>query len=237
MKKQKLLLLPGLDGTDVFLRPLMEALQPKLETIVVSFPNSRLNDYESLLEFVGQTTENLTEIYVLGSSFSGPLAVKLAAANPERVKGLILSATFVTSPRPRLSHFRFAMRTPVLAALRLIRRLPVWLGHAPSDPLRMTKAETWTRVTPTALAVRTRALLAVDVRSELRRCQQPLLCMTFDDDNVVSLQSSEEILREAPHARRAKLPGKHFTHYHNPVPVAQAILSFIAENEDSAGKD
>jgi len=35
-----LVLLPGLDGTDVFLRPLVAALSPTIRSIVVTYPAS-----------------------------------------------------------------------------------------------------------------------------------------------------------------------------------------------------
>ncbi|MBL6765833.1 MAG: alpha/beta hydrolase [Verrucomicrobiae bacterium] len=224
-----LLLLPGMDGTDVFFRPLIEALPPSVRTIVVSLPTTGGSGYADLLDYVRQKVAQLSDFYVLGSSFSGPLAVLLAASEPERVRGIILSATFITSPRPRLSQFRFLMRGPVVGTTRFLRRLPIWFGRSKQDPFRIAKAETWTRVSSGTLAARIRILLAVDVRSELNRCRQPTLCVTFDDDEAVPREKAQEILREAQNAKSVNLSGPHLAMVLNPTPLAQEIEKFINE--------
>lgn len=225
-----LLLLPGMDGTDVFFRPLLEKLPPSVRPIVVTLPSTRCNGYADLLEHVREVISDLPEFYVLGSSFSGPLAVMLAASEPERVRGIILSATFVTSPRPRMSRFRFLMRGPVIGTTRFLRRLPIWLGRAKQDPFRIAKAETWTRVTSKTLASRIRTLLAVDVRRELNQCLQPTLCVTFDDDDAVPPEKAKEIVREARNARRVELPGPHLAMVLDPEPLAREIEKFVASS-------
>ena len=90
-----LVLLPGLDGTDVFLRPLVAALTPR------------------------------------------PVAIMLAAEEPERVKGVILAATFVRAPRQPILCLSFTRdlvvpRRNVEAILReapAARRAAVAGGH------------------------------------------------------------------------------------------------------------
>src|SRR5262249_11767487 len=134
------------------------------------------------------------EFYVLGSSFSGPLAVMLAAEEPQKVRGIILSATFVRSPRDKLKRFKFAAVGAVIWVVRATRRIPVWILRGRKDPLRRAKAETWSRVSARCLAARARAILDVDVRDTLRTCVQPVLCIAFENDRAVPRRSAEEIL-------------------------------------------
>jgi pimeloyl-ACP methyl ester carboxylesterase len=47
-----LVLLPGLDGTGIFLQPLLEALPANVRPLVVSYPVSGSNRYVDLLTFV-----------------------------------------------------------------------------------------------------------------------------------------------------------------------------------------
>jgi hypothetical protein len=77
-----LVLLPGLDGTDVFLRPLVAAFAPTIRPIVVTYPASGAEKYGDAFDVVRRATEGLSEFYALGLSFSGPLAVMLAAEDP-----------------------------------------------------------------------------------------------------------------------------------------------------------
>lgn len=222
-----------MDGTDVFFRPLIEALPPSVRTIVVTLPATGGGGYADLLDYVRQKVAQLSDFYVLGSSFSGPLAVMLAASEPERIRGIILSATFVTSPRPRLSRFRFLMCAPIVGTIRFLRRLPIWLGKSPEDPIRKAKAETWTRVSSFTLATRIRALLAVDARVELRECRQPILCVIFDDDEAVPQEKATEITCEASHVKRVTLRGPHLAMVRNPAPLAREVSNFITVIESN----
>src|SRR6185295_4076803 len=90
-----LVLLPGLDGTEVFLRPLAAALSRTIRPVVVTYPTVGAEEYRDVLQIVRGATKGFSSFYVLGLSFSGPLAVMLATAEPKRVKGVILAATFV----------------------------------------------------------------------------------------------------------------------------------------------
>src|SRR5262249_56949092 len=140
-----LVLLPGLDGTDVFFRPLLAVLPQAVRPVVVCLPTSGSNTYTDLLAFVRHALAELAECYVLGWSFSGPLALMLAVAEPTKVRGVILSATFVRPPQPKLAWVRFAATTPVIWAFRASRRVPGWLGRAPGDQIQQAMAETWAR--------------------------------------------------------------------------------------------
>jgi len=222
-----LVLLPGLDGTDVFFRPLLALLPRSIRAQAIVFPTPNIGGYDELFQFVREATAGISEFHVFGSSFSGPLAIRLAAAEPERVRGVILCATFVRPPKESLPRYRFAMVPPVVWTVRALRRLPVWLRRR-DDPLRMAKAETWARVSAQALAGRARAILGVDVRAALRGCPQPVLCLTFEDDRVVPFHNAEEIRQLHPDTTLVKLPGGHFGMFTHPGPVVERLIPFMA---------
>ena len=223
-----LVLLPGLDGTDVFLRPLVAALSPTIRSVVVAYPVSGADEYDDVLEIVRRSTAELSEFYVFGLSFSGPLAVMLAAEEPNRVKGIVLAATFIRMPRPALKWLRFACTGPMLWMWRVCRRLPMWAFRPRHDPVRADKAETLRRVPSRCLARRVRAVMDIDVSSTLRRCKQPILCISFRDDRVVPYKNVEDILREAPSATHATVAGGHFTGYTNSESLAAEVEQFLA---------
>lgn len=221
-------LLPGLDGTETFLRPLIEALAPSCETITVCYPEAGASDYSEALQFVRSATAGLKEFVVLGLSFSGPLAVLLAFEEPTRVKGLILVGTFLRAPRPGLAWLGFLSRGPVVALLRLLHRIPEWILKPADDRLRRAKAETWARVSSQCMAARIRAVLRVDVREPFRKCRQPVLSIAFDDDRVVPRANAEEIRREAPSATTVTIQGGHFSGCMNGRAVADEVVRFLA---------
>ena len=120
-----LVLLPGLDGTEVFFKPLLAALPKWIKPVVVTYPTSGANHYSDLLTVVQAAVEDSKEFYVLGWSFSGPLALMLAAKERSKVRGVILCASFIRPPLPGLSWLRFAITSPVVHCVRLMRRTTV----------------------------------------------------------------------------------------------------------------
>ena len=78
---------------------------------MIDYPSKGSNQYADLLEIVRGAVADMPAFYVLASSFSGSLAIKLARAEPEKVRGVILSASFLRSPQLRLARFRFAARS------------------------------------------------------------------------------------------------------------------------------
>ena len=76
-----LILLPGLDGTGDFFQPLLDEIAGKIPTTVVRYPIDGGYDYDSCLEIVQAMLPADEKYVLLGESFSGPLAVTLAALN------------------------------------------------------------------------------------------------------------------------------------------------------------
>lgn len=226
-----LVLLPGLDGTDVFFRPLLAALPQWVHSQVVCFPPAGANEYAELLPIVREAVSEVPRFYILGSSFAGPLALMLAAAEPDKVRGVILSVSFVRAPRPMYARLKFAAVTPVVWMIRACRRLPVWLSRGPDDQLRRDKSETWRRVSARMVAARIRALLNVDARDLLRDCPHPLLCIAGRDDGIVPQLNVEEIARVRPSVHVRIIEGRHFAPYTDPTAAAEAIVEFMARRE------
>ncbi|HYL26125.1 MAG TPA: alpha/beta fold hydrolase [Burkholderiales bacterium] len=226
-----LVLLPGLDGTDVFFGPLLAALPSCVDPRVITYPQSGGAAYVDLLALVRATLAGLPQCYVVGWSFSGPLALMLAAAEPAKVRGVILAASFVRPPSPLLSLLRFALVGPPVWLWRAARRLPLWLLRPPSDAMRCAKSKTWKCVSASVVAARLRAIAAVDARSLLQACRQPLLYLASSRDGIVPRRNAEEVLRLRPSARLVAIEGPHLALFTNPQAAAAAIAQFVADSE------
>ena len=226
-----LVLLPGLDGTDVFFRPLLASLPEWVRPHVVCFPPTGASEYADLLTIVREAVSEIPSFYVLGSSFSGPLALMLAAADPPKVRGVILVATFVTPPRRIYAQLRFTAVTPTIWMIRACRRIPVWFFRGPNDQLRLDKAETWRRVSAGIIAARIRALLNVDARRLLNDCPAPVLCIAGIQDGIVPRRNVEEIVAVRPSVSVRMIKGRHFAMYTNPTAAAEAITEFMDNKE------
>ena len=229
MRPTHLLLLPGMDGTEVFFRPLLRALPAWITPRVVTYPREGRNDYATLFEPVRAAAAELDGCFVLGWSFSGPLALELAVREPQKVRGVVLAATFVRAPLRRLGWFRFALSGPLVWLLRAARQLPLYLSRAAPSQWKRDKRETWRRVSAWTLAKRALAILGVDARALLRRCPSPLLYVAGTRDTVVPRHNVEEIVREFPATRVVDLEGEHLALYSNPEAAARLITSWIEE--------
>ena len=117
-----LVLLPGLDGTGLLFGPLVAALPAGLRAAVVRYPVDRSMGYAELAASAAEQLPQGERFVLVGESFGGPLAMILAAGRPAGLVGLVLCATFVTSPRPLLG--------------RLVRPFVARPGRVPSaDPV------------------------------------------------------------------------------------------------------
>ncbi len=226
----RLILFPGMDGTDVLLGPLRRNLGSACESEVVSYPQRGATSYEDLLPIALRTVDAVptgVDVALLGWSFGGPLAMRVAALRNERVSHLVLASTFVRPPLPWLRRARPLLVGPVVGGVRFLRRLPLWMSRPPSDPLRRDKAVLWQTVPANALARRARAVATVDASDALSRCRQRVLCLASQSDPVTPQRCVDEILRIAHDAELVTLRGGHFALYSDAAAAAAAITRFL----------
>lgn len=226
-----LVLLPGLDGTEIFFGPLLAALPTWIKPVVITYPTSGENDYSNLFAIVQAAVDGSEDFYVLGWSFSGPLALMLAAKKPTNVRGVILCASFIRPPLRGLSWLRFAIRPPVMHLVRLTRRTIMHLSSYSTDKFRRDKSATWPRVPSGILAARARGILALDARNCLRACPRPILYLAGSRDRVVPHWNAEEVARELPSTKVVMIEGPHLALYTNPTAAVQAIVGFMNDTE------
>jgi len=227
VRRTTLVLLPGLDGTEIFFGPLLSHLPPWVDPVVVTYPAGGTNGYDDLAPIVHQAVGKLQEFAILGWSFGGPLAVRVAAEMPARVSGVVLCASFVTPPHPALIPLRFAMTTPVIAAVRAVRRMRFLVPGWATTELRAAKGKTWRRVNSRVLAKRARAAMGVDARQLLAACRARIMYLASTRDEVIPRTSLEEILVHAPHTQVAEIEGPHLALFTNPVQAAARIAGFL----------
>ena len=181
-----LVLLPGMDGTGVFFRDFVTALEPRFKPIVAVYPNDPALGYAEL-ETVARTYLPHDEPYlILGESFSGPIAISIAASNPPGLRGLILCVTFVRNPHPLLP-----MVTAILKPFPA-GRLPGFILHRnlfgkfDSPNLRGKLHEVGALVSAKTLKARLEAISRIDISEKLRRVKVPTLDLRAKQDRVVS---------------------------------------------------
>ena len=167
MEKPHLLLLPGLHGTGNLFEPLVDTLGDTVEVQTVEYPLDESLGYEPLLEIVTSSISKEKPYFVLGESFSGPLAVMAAAKTPENLLGVILVGSFVTSPVPRwLVRIKSLLRSRIveLRPRRLI--IDRLLGSNCPENTRSWVHKVMPRLEKDVLLARVEAVLDVNVKED-----------------------------------------------------------------------
>ena len=223
-----LVLLPGLDGTGELFRPLLAELPGWIHPVVVSYPRERQLGYAELLPLAARSLPTDAPFVILGESFSGPLAVMLAAGKPAGLKGVILCASFVKKPFRTLPAWLGVLCIgPVFRlwpALLRLRSLPIRGELRGLLPLALAAIRS---VRPEVVAARVRALMKVDVRAQLQAMPVPLLYLQALRDPLIRKHNAEEITRIRPDARLARIDTRHFLLQLEPKLAAAEIASFL----------
>jgi pimeloyl-ACP methyl ester carboxylesterase len=168
------LLLPGMDGTGTLFEPLARALAPDVIPAIASYPRDRCLEYRKLRSLVALPDGPFA---IVAESFSGPLAIRIAAERPAHLRALVLVATFARFPwtdalrplRPLLGAYLF--RAPRFARMLGIRAALVGLD-APADLVRRVDAAIDRVVGPWALR-------------HLRRCRPDARLVEIDGPHLV----------------------------------------------------
>lgn len=222
-----LVLLPGLDDSGDFFDALRRQLPPQWRTHVVPYPGDQALGYRELSRLVQAALPGEGPIVLLAESFSGPVAIQVAAARPPGLVGVVLCATFARNPRPMLKPLQGLLRwAPVRAApMGLLSR---WLlGPDANGAWAERIRQAMNKCSATVLRARAREALLVDVRKQLADIQVPVLYLQAVRDSVVPDAALADMQRVLPGIRVARIEGPHFLLQARPGTCAERIVVFV----------
>lgn len=222
-----LVLLPGMDGTGHLFTPLLQALSPAIAPQVVAYPTHQCLGYRELAAHVEAVLPADGDYVLLGESFSGPVAIALAAGGCARLRGLILACSFASTPRPALASLRPLARLLPSPRLALAPLCVALMGWDATPALRASLAAALTAVDPKVLRHRAAAALAVDVTPDLARVACPVLYLQALGDRVIPARCATQVQRACPHAEVERLPGPHFLLQTRAAQAAARIEYFV----------
>jgi pimeloyl-[acyl-carrier protein] methyl ester esterase len=221
----EIVLLPGMDGTGEMFEPLVEVIKkalPKSKIRIVRYPTNIPLGYAELVEFAAAQLPG-SPCILIGESFSGPIALELAAKYPNQILRVVLSTSFVCNPLPSL-----AMLAPMLDFLP-ISYAPSWFmeqqlfNHYATPALKAALDRALKSVQPDVMRARLRAIFRVDARDVLSRLQQPILALYADADQIVPERCAREIKAAQPNAKIVTLTGPHCLLQTMPDPAWRVI--------------
>lgn len=227
----KLVLLPGLDGTGRLFGPFRRVLPPHLSSVIISYPTDQKLSYPELVQFASERLPSDEDFVLLAESFSGPVAIEIAAKQAENLKALILSATFVSSPTqvPQIMSFflcgpAFVLGPPQFVISRYL------LGEGPSLDLVASFRQTMRSVRPDVLACRMRSVVNVDVRRAFEACRLPILYLHAKRDRLVKARSLAQMKKIRPEMTIVEIDGPHLLLQREPAKCVAAIADYLSSN-------
>jgi len=224
-----LVLLPGMDGTGELFEPFIAAIAGEFNVKVVRYPTDKPWGYAELEAFARVALPTEGPFVLVGESFSGPIAIALAASAPHQLKGLVLCCTFVRNPRPLFAGLRSLIGfVPVgLAPVGVLSHL--LLGRFSTAALRATLAKSLAQASPSALRARLMAVLRIDVSAKFAAVTVPTLYLRASSDRLVPPSASALVSQLSPNTRIVELDAPHFLLQAAPLEAAYAVRAFVHE--------
>ena len=221
--RPEIVLLPGLDGTGDLFDRLVAQLSPELQTTVVRYPQDPSLGYAGYAEIVRDVIGS-RRVFLLGESFSGPVAIRVAAQLGRQVKGLVLAATFVKRPWPGFLIRRAAQVDPRSTPPNI--RDAILMGPY-GDPQLVEKIEEIIRTLSRRVrAARLRAVADVDVRADFAALACPVLVLHGRGDWLVRKTPIQRAVSQKGRARMVVIPGAHMLLQTRSAEAAAEILHF-----------
>jgi pimeloyl-[acyl-carrier protein] methyl ester esterase len=223
-----LVLLPGLDGSGTLFRPLLRELPASWQTVVITYPMDPGANHDVLTCLASQALPADGHLVLLGESFSGPIAIRLAASLGSRLKALVLCCSFARNPRPGLSRFGGLIDwLPSPGALPSRLATLALLGrHAPSES-RLLLATALASMPAEVLRSRLRMVMTVDATRQLAAVRAPVLYLQACQDRIVPPAAAMDVQRFLPAIVVTQLAGPHGLLQADPAASAAAMTSFL----------
>jgi pimeloyl-[acyl-carrier protein] methyl ester esterase len=223
----ELVVLPGLDGTATLLSEFKSASMASFSSVTtVSYPPDKALNYAELELIARSALPKDKPFVLLGESFSGPIALSIAANPPPGLVGLVLSATFANNPVALLKPFASLTRFAPIRAFPVSVLSWFLLGSWVTPELKAALQEALYSVAPSVLRTRAAESLRADVTSSLSSISVPVLYLRAAHDRLILPGSGDRILLAIPHAKHINIPGPHLLLQAAPVLCAKAVSDF-----------
>jgi pimeloyl-ACP methyl ester carboxylesterase len=221
------MLLPGLDGTGTLFAPFITALGPEFHVQVVCYPGSVALDYAALQALACAAVPTEGDYVILGESFSGPIALALAALGDTRCRGLVLCCSFVRNPLPALLFLKPLVQRLPFAFFPLRAASIFLLGHFTTAVLRRMVAQALSQVSPQVIRDRLHSVLSIDVTASCEKLGIPILYLRAKHDHIVPRSASQLVVQLCPTAELVEMDAPHFLLQTLPAKAAEVVRSFV----------
>jgi pimeloyl-ACP methyl ester carboxylesterase len=177
---------------------------------------------------------------ICGVSFGGFIALRYAAARPDRVSALVLASAPGPGFRPNAQQSRwlsrpwlsapaFVLSSPFRMWPEIRAAIPAWRGRA-GFLLRQGLRCAGAPIVPSLMSARMRSAIAIDFQARHDAVAAPTLVVTGDEglDRVVPVGSTRAYAALIPHAEYRMIPGTgHMAVLTQPARFADIVSGFV----------
>ena len=225
----KIVLLPGLDGTGRLFASFIDSIPSGYSTLGLAYPPAECRSYNELSHHVAEVLPRDEPYVIVAESFSGPIAIRLAANAPPNLLAIVLCASFIQAPCGAMiralirctGRWLFAMRPPRWTVRFLLA------GADASEALVSAIVEAISSAAPSVLSHRLGLAMAVDDRQSLAASTVPILYLRATRDRLVGFRSGEQIRRCRADVAVVSIDGPHLLLQRRPAEAMNEIDSWL----------
>jgi pimeloyl-[acyl-carrier protein] methyl ester esterase len=226
VSRLRIVLLPGMDGTADLREDLMTQLSRMRPVELIRYPEHQRLGYAGLTALVRPQLP-AGRFVILGESFSGPIAIEIAATVP-RVAGLVLASSFARRPVPAFLAPLAGRADPRWMPRRLIDG--ILFGGTGTPDQRARLHSVLSRLAADVLMLRAAEACRVDKRAQLAAVTCPVMGLHGTRDRLLPSRCFKEILHLQPNARVHHLEAAHMLLCTHAEAAARLIDGFCEED-------
>lgn len=225
----RIALLPGLHGTADLFDPFLAHAPPCESMRIITYPPDRCLGWPALHEHIAAELHAERNLVLIAESFGGPLALRFAVDHPECVRAVVLCASFVRPPVPRMLCF---LATPLIMSFFPIPAvgIRVFLSgmRAEAGLVRQVRGAIAAN-SPRVLAHRVRLAAWTDARDALRKCRAPILYLAAKRDRLIGARGLRRVQKIRPSVQMHLMDTPHLLLQSRPKEAWQPIQRFLNE--------
>jgi 3-oxoadipate enol-lactonase len=242
-----LVLIPGIQGRWEYMRRTVDALSNDFQVLTYSLQGRTMEEYTAQVSRA-LDEHRLDRAVICGVSFGALVALRFAAASPQRTLALVMASPpgpgWHLRPRHRM-YTRlpwifgplFLVETPFRLRAEMSVALPDWRDRWDFNQ-RALRTFMSAPVSPAAMAARARLIEGLDTRADCARISAPTLVITGERhlDHVVPAEGSSEYVQLIAGSRKAVLERTgHAGTMTRPADFARIVREFVGAPERTHG--
>jgi pimeloyl-[acyl-carrier protein] methyl ester esterase len=223
--RRNLLLLPGLDGTGLLFARLQHELGSDVHTETISYPNDPIVSLDGLAALVEHRIGDRAATLV-AESFSGPIALRIAARRRVQVERLVLVASFAAFGYPMIKFMAHWLPLTTIARVPAPRAaVAAIMLNGGEDAVLVDEVMDVVRAVPSRVAAaRIRVLAAVKTADIV--CDAPVLAIHALRDRLVGECTRAGLRRACSRIEDRYVDGPHLLNQTHPRRCAELIRAF-----------